>query len=427
MTPEMLAGAIGTAPYVLSVFSLVVLFGLSAWLLHTITDEKRLQIWMIAIGAAFAALAIIFSTLSRSPDLMTTVFTTVVGIAIPLFLFYMRSTNLHLSQLTRAEEAFERDERLDIKVRTAWAPVMRHLFARAPVLNTIAGRADWSGEVQRIFLRLLARKVKNNLANLEAERIFLRRDLFSDLWAPLTEASDKYLSVCDLSPYANASVRQTEFAERDWDERIAFEIEHLTTNCTRLRHFDKIIVYEERVARDIVDLGQSSPPACATATGCIGNLCQYRSCLVNKVVRKWAEAAPDLRARGIHGHGLGPTPRTPSGMIWLVRRRDFGRAFAYALRREHDKITTMDIGLFGDTIVGEEFKLLTETFYVPEPDIDTRTSGAETEWVQSPGTLRYEPDRPMDDFLYVMRSNPDLSRRLTTEITRHSDRISFVA
>jgi hypothetical protein len=187
---------------------------------------------------------------------------------------------------------------------------------------------------------------------------YMRRDRFKALWDLLTR-NVKYQSVCDLSSYSRLRLAAPDkffnnfydsLAE-SWEDRIGEELAILRSYAGT---FQKIIVYSPPAK--LADPERLPPCHETEDSRCDYLRCGEDRCVVKHVVKMWVDAAPKLKEK---------RPPTVDGAednsIWLIHKEKIqDRMMNLNLQRQADSepaLSSVDIGIFGNNFIGEEFKV----------------------------------------------------------------------
>ncbi|MBV8977326.1 MAG: hypothetical protein JOZ13_08090 [Alphaproteobacteria bacterium] len=247
------------------------------------------------------------------------------------------------------------------------------------------------------YVETFRSKLAQILSQIANQEVYVRDAEFGELWKKLVDSSKRYVSVCDLSFYADVTVRNGdkrsldifEGAKAYWLDRLGREISELVKTQKTPTSFQKLIVYEPLRNFDEPD----KKPKCVTEGRCHYVDCT-KKCVVKVVAQRWKESerqfAENARtfARLLPNHDHG-------AFIWLVRKDEIDTKFAAinSIGGGHKTpLDSFDIGLFGAHFVGEEFK-------VPAGTSEARTQ----------------------DFLYRVRFDESLANRIRTAFHDLSD------
>ena len=214
---------------------------------------------------------------------------------------------------------------------------------------------------KEICLMVYGQKLEEICGQLSTQELYLRRDRFQVVWDTLT-ADVEYRSVCDLSAYStlrqSAGQHFDEFYDglsQSWERRIRHE---LTTLEKRTGKFQKVLVYSPPVkCRD----KKHRPPCYGPEKKCDYVECaKEEKCIVKSIASQWAEAAVTLRKqRPPAVHGVDKSVSLVLREKIEQRVRNLNRGYEQS-GSEHHRLESIDIGLFGGSFVGEEFKVPAE-------------------------------------------------------------------
>lgn len=389
---------------------------------------NRLRIFYILSMVVFSAIAVIFSRLTGEAQSLA--FGLIIGNGFPALYLLLESrfdqlraeremkqaeTRQRLTSIDRKirdlidpEKAARSDLRLHHYIRDKLGIMLRYIYDNHKRLNDFVVGPPEKRAFGRIYVDAVFDHAQVAFRQLLDDRIFIKGEVFSRAWMRLTGESTSYLSVCDLSPYCNIWEPDLDDDIQDWELRLTDEIAHLKTlRGQKLEKFDKIIVYQKR--QFIVS--PDAAPSCVQYGTCEGSKCKT-ACIVKSVAERWLNSG----LGGYFGsHAENSEGDTPSN-LWLVERQNFANLFA--LVNDGDaangrRITSLDIGLFGNHVVGEEFKLQGQTFrYVGgKPDLETPSTSER---------------RRSFDYMYTMRSDKDLHARLEFRVLNAMNRADQV-
>jgi len=404
-------------------FAAAVIVGLVTFLLlHKFIKRRfvtRLRLFNVFILITFPVAGFLFSTRLEN-EAQSLAFGLIVGSVFPpLYLFLesrfdqviaagntkhiestrkLESINRSIRDLINPERAARSDRRLNRYIRDKLAEILVYIYDNSKKLNEfVAGPAGRSA-FGKIYIDAVFHHAEVAFKQLLENRVFIKYEVFSRTWMRLTGESKSYLSVCDLSPYCNIWESDLELDIDDWTDRLEREIGHLKTlQGNKLETFDKVIVYQKRQFTESPDV----PPSCVQNGTCEGNRCRT-ACIVRSVAEMWLNS-------GLNGNFVSHAAdvhETGRANVWLVDRQYFARLFAKVNEvdsADGHRITSLDIGLFGGDVVGEEFKLQGQTFRYAGRNADLET----------PSTS--ERQRSFD-YMYMMRSDSSLHARLESKV-----------
>ncbi|MEZ5996131.1 MAG: hypothetical protein R3C25_10275 [Hyphomonadaceae bacterium] len=308
------------------------------------------------------------------------------------------------------------DPKLEHAAREALKRIAERVYESEDELNELA--TEEAGKEAHAFLAAMSVNAQSAIQDVaDKGELVVQHHVFRDVWALLANASDNYLSVCDLSPFYDLFGTELHEEARRWDERLEREIEHLRALASKgtLNRFDKIIVYVPR-KEPPHGWGEEGAPACASGSGaCSASRCKV-ACMVQSVTKKWVDSDLD---DVLQSHAETERREDQSGVTWTAHRHDFDDALWLVndpIPDETKKISSADIGLFGESIVGEEFKFMGERFQLKrEPLSDVRPQ------TPSISVIDANTKRPFG-YVYKFRRaselNGDLRRRITGEMNR---------
>lgn len=207
------------------------------------------------------------------------------------------------------------------------------------------------GRDRTLILGVFASKFEELCSQVCSATYYMRFDRFrDDVWPMLTHGSD-YRSVCDLSPYSRLAYelgkeergKYLEDLSKDWHIRLDKELRTLS------RHrdlFQKVIVYSPP---KIPDADKSYPrPPCILQGQCKHESCGMTSCIVKQVTKRWANWATNWAT-------------IPNSTVFLADKQVLQDELGPLVRGGHDALLrSIDLGLFGDAFIGEEFKVPVE-------------------------------------------------------------------
>lgn len=201
---------------------------------------------------------------------------------------------------------------------------------------------DVGQETAKLLLSTASKKSMSALDQFRSGKIFLRRKLYEEFWEKAVQNSNSYLSICDLSMYSGKQYTGKEGSEEgseiikqesyDWKKRVEEEIDVLKE--TRIRKFDKIILFES--SGNCQD-GNNNP-------------------IFNVVAELWEGRIQELENSGIKSHCQS---NSRNRMIWKFSREDFSSCLNNINKyyKISGRINSNDLGIFGDHLIGEEFKV----------------------------------------------------------------------
>lgn len=310
----------------------------------------------------------------------------------------LETINRSIRDLISPARAARSDRRLHRYIRDKLAEILVYIYDNSKKLNDFVEGPAAKTAFGRIYIDAVFHHAEVAFKQLLENRIFIKYEVFSRTWARLTGESRSYLSVCDLSPYCNIWEPDLELDIDDWKDRLEREINHLKTlQGQKLEKFDKVIVYQKRQFIE----NPAAPPSCVQNGTCEGNRCRT-ACIVQSVAEMWLNS-------GLNGNFFshaGDLQEPKRANVWLVDRQYFSSLFAKVNEVESlngHRITSLDIGLFGNDVVGEEFKLQGQTF---------RYVGGKAD-LETPSTS--ERQRSFD-YMYIMRSDRSLHTRLESKV-----------
>ncbi|MBT8407224.1 MAG: hypothetical protein KJP05_07190 [Deltaproteobacteria bacterium] len=175
------------------------------------------------------------------------------------------------------------------------------------------------------------------------DEFWINRIVFDKVWSLLINRMDAYYSISDFSIYSDtpATLRDRSF----WRERIRSEIGKLKENKLLIPGaFKKIIVYKACEIRD----ENATDVSCKKGESCNHIDCTYESCIVKIAFIEWEN--------GIKHNS--PDEEHEGDFLLLKKREEITGKFeaVNALLDEGVAIGSLDIGLFGEDYVGEEYK-----------------------------------------------------------------------
>ena len=184
-------------------------------------------------------------------------------------------------------------------------------------------------ETAKLLLSIASEKAISALDQFGRGKIFLRRELFKDFWKEAVQSSRSYLSICDLSIYNGLDESILETEKINWKRRIEDEIKALTEGKTK--KFDKIILF---------DSSQNGS----------------KNIIFSLVERWWQDGIKKLEDSHIKSHCQSGDNNS---MIWTFPRDQFSRCLMNinSAREIKGQINSNDLGIFGDHLIGEEFKV----------------------------------------------------------------------
>jgi hypothetical protein len=336
----------GTASVALSIATL--------WMLNQLlntpaeTSRKYRNVSIVLCAAALVSLASVAGTYSE------VVLSSILAVMLPGGYFFLEERERKLrDNLTQIEksikartvfEAIEEDAELKLSpnLRAALLNVFEYITQAVPMLRMKL--AD--GGILQPQLDMMNIKMKSSVQQAIDGEFFIRSDEFDKFaWERLTLATNIYASVCDLSMYADVDAKEG-FDLNEWIKRVDKEIKHLST-LTGLREFRKIILYEER----LINTDRVLNPPCKDGGQCSAARCPVESCLVSHVFNKWKT---DFKEK--------TDPLSIKVDLSVVRRKDFDTLskiddYMKSRGRGGREFRSVDIGIFGDGFIGEEYKI----------------------------------------------------------------------
>lgn len=196
--------------------------------------------------------------------------------------------------------------------------------------------------------------------------VFFSKEVFSEFWKNQIERVDKYISVSDLQPYSVGATKVDihtliQKSRSDLDALVGTKKSGVRYGRKKMQ-FDKIFLYAP-VPSSVS--GDYRPP-CANGDNstCKPNAkeCKQQACVVKNAVAEWVERQRDFNElfdSNINGN-TGGGPNVGQRNVWIMSREDF-RDRMIAIERGGGKdlrIRGTDIGLFGEDLVGEEYKVV---------------------------------------------------------------------
>nr|VFK31865.1 MAG: hypothetical protein BECKMB1821G_GA0114241_10956 [Candidatus Kentron sp. MB]VFK34833.1 MAG: hypothetical protein BECKMB1821I_GA0114274_10866 [Candidatus Kentron sp. MB]VFK76972.1 MAG: hypothetical protein BECKMB1821H_GA0114242_10876 [Candidatus Kentron sp. MB] len=165
---------------------------------------------------------------------------------------------------------------------------------------------------------------------------WMNEDVFTQVWPFLIRATGSYHSISDLSIYSSKQGNNSDRAF--WEDRVSGEIKVLDMNhLLDAGRFKKIIVYS---ACSVIDANLQDV-ACNNGKTCNYASCRYEGCMVKIVATAWKNRL-----------------QNPEKILLILSRSDISDRFD-GLNKRLDKkkfVGSLDIGLFGDEYIGEEYK-----------------------------------------------------------------------
>ena len=186
-------------------------------------------------------------------------------------------------------------------------------------------------EISKLLLSIASEKAISALDQFGRGKIFLRRELFKDFWESAVKSSSSYLSICDLSMYSGKGDSEIKSEKLNWERRTKKEIEALKGKG-KLK-FDKIILF---------DSGQNGQNG-------------SNNIIFNVVADLWENSVQELKGFGIKSHCQSGNGNC---MIWKFSCEDFSSCLMHINSSDiKGRINSNDLGIFGDHLIGEEFKV----------------------------------------------------------------------
>jgi uncharacterized membrane protein len=259
-------------------------------------------------------------------------------------------------------EIFEHNSGLNEEARKL------HLVTLTELRNAQASLVGRFDRADGFYIGAYQRKLQEVLRQIGKHEVYGQRDEFADVWQKLVDISSNYLSVCDLSFYADVTVRADDAETKsiydeetnEWTGRVQRELEELIKTRKSPHSFQKVIVYSPLQRYD----GPEKPP-CAD-----GNRCEYlrcgKACIVKTVTKLWKDNERHFEDNVSLFSRIKGTRKTP--FIWQVRKTDIDAKFRAITgagsssetswgTRGKPLLDSVDIGVFGAYFVGEEFKV----------------------------------------------------------------------
>ena len=234
--------------------------------------------------------------------------------------------------------AFKANKKFSEKLKNESYRVTSYYYDKQDTLeDRLLGNFPDSGttvdqETAELLLSIASEKAISALDQFGGGKIFLRRELFKPFWESAVQSSSSYLSICDLSMYSGKDGSQINSEKLNWKKRVEGEIAVL--KCGEIRKFDKIILFESN---------QDDQSGSNNA-------------IFKEVINLWKISVQELKDLGIKSHC-----RSKNGncMIWKFSREDFS-SWLNDINRSNEvsgQINSNDLGIFGDYLIGEEFKV----------------------------------------------------------------------
>ena len=263
-----------------------------------------------------------------------------------------KNNEYHKKILRNPAYTFKANEKFSKILQDESYEVTRHYYEKKEKLEArIGGKfpgpgpgpdsetiVDVDQEIAKLLFSIASKKSISALNQFNSGRIFMRKILYRDFWKKAVQYSNSYLSICDLSMYTDKEYTGKEDSEisrqeyYDWTERVKYEIDALKKG--QIRIFDKIILFK-------------SSEDCQDDT---------KNPIFNVVAKLWEDNVKELECLGIKSHCQS---ENGNSMIWKFSLEDF----SYCLNDINGsgeisgRITSNDLGIFGDHLIGEEFKV----------------------------------------------------------------------
>ena len=287
------------------------------------------------------------------------------------------------------------------------------IWKQAPVISEHFGRGGVNSislKEMKALMSITSYKAKDTFDQLLNEEIYCRSKAFGSLWPALVNCSDQYLSICDLSSLSRldstaektvSEIWKDRILGREYDDAYTGEINKLIefAKSSTLEIFDKVIVYQPM---DGEKISTKKKPKCVTSAEnkcCASGSCET-PCVVNTVLKSWLSKKQDLI-----DVGLKSASDDDKSIIWLVTLNEFKTIGTYASKAHkaaQGKVLSLDLGFFGNNIIGEEFKI--NEVRLPGWAGETSRSRA----AQTPKVTH--------DYLYRFQVIPTLSRQIRKNI-----------
>ena len=270
---------------------------------------------------------------------------------------------------------FKVNEKFPEKLQNESSKVANHYVEKRETLEARIGgdfpdSVTVDQEAAKLLLSISSKKAISALEQFIRGEMFLRIKLFKEFWEEAVQSSSSYLSICDLSIYSGKDESEIGSEKVNWERRIKDEIKALTEGETK--KFDKIILCERDSERDDKNL------------------------ILKAVKDAWLKEIKGLKSAGIKSHCAGKGGQ--NNMIWMACHDKFSDKIS-AINGSHlaGQINSNDLGIFGDDLIGEEFKVS------KEPKLSKGANHAG--WRET-------------EFLYRINANPAIVEEVRSTITR---------
>ena len=346
----------------LKLYAIPVLAFIFLWASYSASNKWRnstfLRRLIVLVTAVVLALSITYASHNYQVDGVATVALSLVA----AFVFWQITTlSDHQRKFLDHDEkmisVFEQSHGLNREARQL------HIITLMELKNAqarLAGRFDNDGG---FYADAYASKYKQICSQIVDHQVYVRDAEFKELWKKLVDISTSYTSVCDLSFYADVTVRagdqkSRQLYEREhryWTGRVRREIEELIRKKKTPQTFHKVIVYAPLKNYD----DPAEIPPCNTP----GNKCVYlnchKKCIVKTVTQMWKDAESRFEAN-VEGLAAREKGGRHLPFIWLVHKEEIDSKFL-AINTANGSVKepsldSVDVGLFDD-FVGEEFKV----------------------------------------------------------------------
>ena len=219
-------------------------------------------------------------------------------------------------------------------------------------------------ETAKLLLSISSKKSISALEQFSSGEIFLRTKFFTEFWKEAVKSSSSYLSICDLSMYSGKNASQIKSEKLNWQTRVESEIEVLKKE--KIKVFDKIILFEssQEIQNDSNDTIQndsndtiqndSNDTIQNDSNDTIQN--DSNDTIFDVVVNLWESKMQELKDLGIKSHYQSENGNC---LIWKFSREDVSSWLEEINQSDQisGQINSYDLGIFGDNLIVEEFKV----------------------------------------------------------------------